>query len=736
MSRGWTLAIQILGAAAGIGLLATFVGGSMLWLRFDALDLPADRAVALLPKEMLVVVGAHALVIPVLIGLVATLIVALMEPLEHDGTPRPRFRRTFLPLVTLAIAALVGFAAGMEPLAMLVVAIAVLAGIAAVLAVDRALVKIRGPETRARLVALGGYVSTDAISERELWLRRGAVALTAAIAGAAVYVVAWKVRPAIDVDVPVALAAIAAGALACWALFKTAVDADHVAQIAFVTFATFAVLGAMIGVTRTYFKPRMEPLAVLLAKDDRGRAGFFVGETSDRLYFVMLPSNGDPGDPLADADADRVVAIPRSKVVQVAMREPTGVRPDEPGREQANTLLGDIQQSLQGATAVKPIATVNPQVAFAPLVHLHADENLFPMSARGFLDNSVLGWSNLGTGCDNVKIAAGATLLANGDEDLPRLQDAKLGNGEPPYEHGPGDSCLPAGRSYPATAHTRPHDKRPRSDLGAAQGFYLDFDNDLHEGHTETEDDGPQEYLRDVPAYVQQRVLPAQERAVLALGAADVGAAQLGEAFELTYWLFYGLSRPPSVPDDSKILTHEGDWERIAVTIVGVGPKTEGRYDRYLPLSVRYHYHDDSRLLPWHAVRRAAGAGGAAETATHPIVYSAKGSHASYWRAGRYESEYRPNGKRLFAVHDDAIACQKCPRWQTWDLVLDVTGERWYGFGGAWGVASKRSDGTGPLGPSRYKVRGLGTPTTETVNVGEAVPSSPTAVREDVATDE
>jgi|GEM_PF-1988140 len=694
MSKGWTTAIQALGAAAGLGLLATFVGGAMLWLRFDALDLPADRAVALLPKEMLMVVGAHALVVPVLVGLLALLVVVLMDPLD-DGVPTPGFRWRFLPVVGIAIAFMIGLMSGVDILAMAVVAIVALLGIGAMWLVAKlgTIAQLSPDWRRATLVTVGGLtVIVVALLLDELSLE-------------------------IDADVPVVAAAVVAGGIGAYLIFRSACDTDRVAYVALVTFAVFTVLGALLGVSRTYLKPRMEPMAALLKKDGRGIAGFFVGETNDRLYLVSLPSNGDPGDPLADADADSVVSVPRSTVVQVAMREPTGVHKDEPGRAQANTLLADLKEATAAGdeTKVDPVTTVNPQVAFAPLVHLHVDEDLLPMNPRAFIDNAELRWSNVGTACERDEIvavgAAVADKYAGTDPPPPKIAYAKLGREPEAYEYGPGKPCLAKGKSYKATAHTRPHDRKRDNGLGEAQGFYLDVKDELHTGHEDTEHEGPQRYLRDVPIYVEQH--------------------EADRTIELTYWFFYGLSRPPGVPDRSTLFTHEGDWERIAATVERIGPSTSNQYK---PISVRYFHHDDSRLLPWYAVRKAAGNSG--EAATHPIVYSAKGSHASYWRAGRYESEYKPAGKRLFVVNDDAIACQECPQWQTWQDVRVALDQRWYGFGGAWGDVSKSGGETGPLGPSSYKIDGKGTPTTETAEQATPVPSAPLEVQELVRGDD
>ena len=51
--------------AGTVGLLYV-IGGTVMWLRFDRADLPADRAVALVPKTDLLVLGLRVMVLPAL----------------------------------------------------------------------------------------------------------------------------------------------------------------------------------------------------------------------------------------------------------------------------------------------------------------------------------------------------------------------------------------------------------------------------------------------------------------------------------------------------------------------------------------------------------------------------------------------------------------------------------------------------------------------------------------------
>src|SRR2546421_11830948 len=76
----WRVLLEIVGASAGIAAFVTFTGGALLWLRFAQRGLPADRAVSLLPRTMLLTVGAHALLVPALLGVVAVVLIFAVQP--------------------------------------------------------------------------------------------------------------------------------------------------------------------------------------------------------------------------------------------------------------------------------------------------------------------------------------------------------------------------------------------------------------------------------------------------------------------------------------------------------------------------------------------------------------------------------------------------------------------------------------------------------------------------------
>jgi hypothetical protein len=82
------LVVKVLTAAASaigaIGAVAA-VGGAIMWLRFYEVGLPAYRAVDVLPRHTLIVIGATALVVFVGLGLAAVAVLYALDPKGAAG---------------------------------------------------------------------------------------------------------------------------------------------------------------------------------------------------------------------------------------------------------------------------------------------------------------------------------------------------------------------------------------------------------------------------------------------------------------------------------------------------------------------------------------------------------------------------------------------------------------------------------------------------------------------------
>lgn len=304
----------------------------------------------------------------------------------------------------------------------------------------------------------------------------------------------------------------------------------------------------------------------------------------------------------------------------------------------------------------RPVTTADPAEAFAPLVHLHSREQSGPMSARRFAESSTFEWSN--GDCTRVMAAVGRFADRTIAERVPRLDLERLG-GADPYEQPARKppTCAASGKRYASTDVTRPYGAPGRSpELGAEYGFYFDLMTDAYGGTASARRNG-QASIEGVPVYVDRQP--------------EEVAGERG--LRLRYWLLFSGNRAPVLE-----LSSEGDWEPVSVLLV----RLPGR-DRYAPVSVRYRSSDGTHELPWAKIERAA--------ATHPVLWSANGTHSMYARPGRHRYSARIDGRRV-KLRDDTADCRRCPRWRTWERVDDLIGEPWYGYGGAWGVP-------GPLGP-------------------------------------
>ena len=136
----------------------------------------------------------------------------------------------------------------------------------------------------------------------------------------------------------------------------------------------------------------------------------------------------------------------------------------------------------------------------------------------------------------------------------------------------------------------------------------------------------------------------------------------------LQYWLWYFYN------DYSLALgagLHEGDWEMIQLRMHGDEPDV-----------AVYAQHTHAEKRPWRAVDREAG---------RPVVYVARGSHASYFEAGYHTTE---------AWYDLADGKRKAPEPAL--EILDGDGPGWARWPGRWGDTQPRVPGLhqpSPTGP-------------------------------------
>lgn len=314
---------------------------------------------------------------------------------------------------------------------------------------------------------------------------------------------------------------------------------------------------------------------------------------------------------------------------------------------------------------------------YAPIVFLHPDEKYWPMSAEDFIAQSSLVWEHADPDCPDV------ILVGRGSPQRAGIDPWRLGARESPeYQYlakrgqafwsQPGRAeCRFVGLPYRASEYTRPHDvardvaneRNDESQLrDLAEGFALDLDDSARIGARSVSG----ALYEGTPVYY------------------DYSGKEVVQT--LTYWFFYGFSVPGKV--GGQLFGHEGDWERVSVSLSSRTQK---------PTFVAYFQHDAPPLVvAWSTVPKKG---------THPIVYSARQSHASYPVPGRDKVCYFARAQRICSLD----VRSKGPAWLTWKSLRNLKyGVEWVDFGGAWGEVGAFSFTTGPLGPSRYKAARFG----------------------------
>ena len=86
----WRFLLEIGAGVAGLTVVVAFVGAVLLWIRFDELGLAADRILEVLPRELLITVGARTLFWPIVAGVAAVLVLFLLNPLDQNDQPTKR----------------------------------------------------------------------------------------------------------------------------------------------------------------------------------------------------------------------------------------------------------------------------------------------------------------------------------------------------------------------------------------------------------------------------------------------------------------------------------------------------------------------------------------------------------------------------------------------------------------------------------------------------------------------
>jgi hypothetical protein len=167
-----------------------------------------------------------------------------------------------------------------------------------------------------------------------------------------------------------------------------------------------------------------------------------------------------------------------------------------------------------------------------------------------------------------------------------------------------------------------------------------------------------------------------------------------GRRLYLDYWIFYRFNDSPTLPRlnclsglavaEGTCFDHEGDWEGVTVTL------ERDDQGAFQPESVTYAGHAWRWAFGWDALAaRGATKGG------HPVVWVARGSHASYpapcptprndcQQLGLDLPDGHRNGERPWAYNDDN-ACEQAHCVLRLPLTRARGPASWGAFGGHWG---------------------------------------------------
>jgi hypothetical protein len=84
----WEIVVTVAGAMAGLGLMVIVLGAGVVWIRLDAVGLPAVVGLSVTPNSMLAVLGARYLVEPMVISFLS--IAAMNYYLDHQSRETAR----------------------------------------------------------------------------------------------------------------------------------------------------------------------------------------------------------------------------------------------------------------------------------------------------------------------------------------------------------------------------------------------------------------------------------------------------------------------------------------------------------------------------------------------------------------------------------------------------------------------------------------------------------------------
>ena len=653
---------SIVSSLGGFAALAALTGGAITWTRFHGVQLPADQAVAAIPKIELVTIGAVTLATFAVISLVSVLLVYLVD---REGRPELANQRG---IGLLAIVAVVAAVLLSRPDGYFRIAIAILIALIGGLVVYRA--ALRGWRKSPGVVGAGALATKYAV-------------LPAVVFAAALLpLTKWWV-------VVMALLTVALAGLALHVAHRTG---SKFRWYGAAIFTAILVYGSALSTLRTYADPKVQPVAVVLtqAAGAAELSGLYIAGSPNQVYVAdvehCIRDKQLRLKPTAKGRAGRLIEVPRGSIAALAIGNLASV---EDAKQRGPQLLGELRERLASSTTTRAAAAT--RAAPDPC----ASEGIVDLSLRAFNDLAAPEAERL------AKQFRPILRFDSGEQWRPLRIEALLAErtarGAPSHrvcilKQRKQDGCEALGSV---------------ADIGAATtgSRLIDFAGKRFGGVDHRSPD-----LESCPGYRPADTLRDCDRG--AASAIYYRATRANGRTYVDYWWFLRYNRFAHKSAENLCkdrferavlgcFDHEGDWEGVTVVTA------RGRPDELA--SVGFASHSGVYRHPAADIKRIG---------LRPVVYVAQGSHAAYRKAcparcaqpakkyGHSLPETSTDGARGWGRNSDE-ACFGSGA----DCLQPLPVAGWNAFDGRWGSRECKPKGCeielGPLTPSnqhRYKV--------------------------------
>lgn len=357
--------LPILAAVGGLVGFIALAGGAVVWTRFSAAELPPDQIVAVYPRTELVSIASSLLLLFGLVGLLAVGLCFLINPKGRASIGMTRVLLTLMLVEGLAVILLIAEATSWQRRVGAAEAFVffLFACFAATALFERPEAYEGGDDRHRPLRAKFMRVAVGALGVFFLLFAWAVIRSDArpAIAGAALlcltpFWLAWRLRD--DGEKPpkrrlgryqvqfsrdgmswiicLTVAAVIIPGLIMWSgwlllslavagfLFAALWRAALMPKQSFLwygvaVFISVPLFGTLTWMVQNVFEPQVQPMALIRKTGDVDEylQGLYVTETSDRVYFATVATEGCRSDLVAGSG--RLLSVPKSEIAAIAI---------------------------------------------------------------------------------------------------------------------------------------------------------------------------------------------------------------------------------------------------------------------------------------------------------------------------------------------------------------------------------------------------------------------------------